>query len=112
MGCPLRGHLFKFMNELKIGEIVFYTLSTDDADQISRRRTTSNEVAELIKANAWPLGAQAHVGTCVAPGDVVPMIVVAIGYNNINGQAFLDGADTLWVQGATEGNDRHQWSRI
>jgi hypothetical protein len=101
--------------DVTIGRIVHYTLTDQDAVEINRRRTTGMKIAERIKLNtetssAWPLGAQAHIGNEAKAGAVVPMIVVAVwSPTTINGQAFLDGNDTLWVTSATYGEMQHQW---
>ena len=115
--------------EVTLGRIVFYKLSSDDATQINRRRTTGDSIAERIKNNnlptiepvlggepqeirqKWPLGAQAHIGNSVAAGDVFPMLVTHVwspGY--VNGQVFLDGNDCLWATSVIEGTGERQWS--
>jgi hypothetical protein len=101
--------------EPTIGRIVLYKLTSQDAIEINRRRTTGSLIAERIKKNtpdtsAWPLGAQAHIGNEVKEDDVFPMIVTRVwSASCVNGQAFLDGNDCLWVTSATEGSDGHQW---
>ena len=117
--------------EVTLGRIVLYKLSSDDAAQINRRRTTGSSIAERIKNNnlpeamgepeserdsfqfrqKWPLGAQAHIGNSVSEGDVFPMMVTKVwqpGY--VNGQVFLDGNDCFWATSVIEGNDERQWS--
>jgi hypothetical protein len=111
---------------------VHYTLSADDAAQIQRRRTTGKSIAERLlwgsagrhaeaipahsedgSLRAWPVGAQAHIGNSVAEGQVVPMLIVAVWPNDIhgvNGQAFLDGNDVLWVTSVKEGTGPRTWS--
>ncbi len=79
------------------GRIVLYTLSTDDSIKINRRRTSGSEIAGNIAAGKWPIGAQAHIGTDVHPGQILPMIVVKTEDDRASGQVFLDGTDTLWV---------------
>lgn len=113
------------------GRTVLYTLSEDDAQQINRRRTTGKSIAarllwsvvgrhaEAIPANsddgsvrAWPAGAQAHIGNAASAGDVVPLVVVKVwpDGHGVNGQAFLDGNDALWVTSAKEGTEPGTWA--
>lgn len=81
-----------------IGRIVHYVLSEEDAVQINRRRTIPSEVAHRIAQNEWPLGAQAHIGNTVNPGDVFPAIIVRYwGGCLLNLHVFLDGNDTFWA---------------
>lgn len=78
-----------------IGRIVHYVLSEEDAQAINRRR-----VPGVGHASDWPKGAQAHVGNSAGKGEIVPAIVVWPHNNEpqtFNGQAFLDGNDTLWL---------------
>ena len=83
------------------GRIVHYMLSASDAEQINRRRTTGPDIAERIKTERWPLGAQAHIGNAVAAGDVYPAMIVRVfaasdvGTSNL--QVFLDGCDAFWA---------------
>ena len=101
--------------DVTIGRIVHYTLTDQDAVEINRRRTTGSKIAERIKLNtetssAWPLGAQAHIGNEAHAGNVFPMLVVSVLTPTcVNGQAFLDGNDCLWVTSATYGTMQHQW---
>ena len=104
-----------------IGRIVHYTLGPEDAAAINRRRTTGKSIAERIKSTlvnpqggpdvtAWPVGAQAHIGNDAHEGDVVPLIIVKVwSATTVNGQAFLDSNDVLWVTSATEGIGPHTW---
>ena len=101
-----------------IGRIVLYTLTEDDAVQINRRRTTGPAIAERIKNNSienislqrWPIGAQAHIGNSVTPGEVYPMVITRVWSDTtVNGQVLLDGNDTLWATSATEGAGPHEW---
>jgi len=96
--------------DVKVGHIVLYILTEQDAIQINRRRTTSESIAERIKFQAgtdrlrWPVGAQAHIGNEVHAGDVFPMMITRVWTSGmVNGQLFLDGNDTLWVERACRG---------
>lgn len=99
-----------------IGRIVLYTLSADDVKQINRRRTNGGDIADRIKRNSenathWPIGAQAHIGNAVEEGEVFPMMVTRVwSETSVNGQAFLDGNDCLWVTSASEGTGPHTWA--
>ena len=82
-----------------VGRIVHYTLSSSDAEQINRRRTTGAAILERIHTGAWPLGAQAHIGNEASEGQVYPAMIVRVwgdsGCSNL--QVFLDGNDTFWA---------------
>lgn len=99
------------------GRIVLYRLDQKNVDEITRRRTTGGAIADRIKDQRWPVGAQAHIGNPVAVGDIVPLVVVRVwpdeygpGVPGINGQALLDGCDVLWVTSVGEGDGDGQWS--
>lgn len=90
-----------------IGQIVLYQLTEQDVNQINRRRTTGKSIAERIALQLWPIGAQAHIGDEVEPGQTFPMVIVRIHYMglselSVNGQVLLDGNDVLWVQDKRE----------
>lgn len=106
-----------------IGRIVHYRLSAADADAINRRRTSGSSIAERLKSETWPVGAQAHIGSFVNKGDVVPLTITKVWpdeyaggaylahhepgtkYDStygVNGQATLDGTDSLWVCSAPQ----------
>ena len=89
-----------------VGRIVYYKLSTQDAEEINKRRS---DYAQNDKS-VWPMGAQAHVGNHVEAGEIVPMIVVAVWENElVNGHVFLDGSDTLWVTSRPKGEEPGNW---
>ena len=86
-----------------LGRIIHYTLTQQDVDQIMRRRTSASEIASRMAATppGWPAGAQAHIGNTVRPGQIVPVIIVAVWSEVcINGRAMLDGTDEYWVSSA------------
>ena len=107
-----------------IGRLVHYRLSADDALQINRRRTTGAEIAVRISQEmmtsappprpVWPLGAQAHIGNEAHEGDTVPMLIVKTwgdsATSSVNGQAFLDGNDVLWVTSVAVGDGPRTFS--
>jgi hypothetical protein len=83
---------------LAVGKIVRYVLTEQDAAQVNRRRVV--DLPKRIIYSLWPQGAQAHVGNAVKAGAIVPAIVVydhQVPDGRFNGQAFLDGNDTLWL---------------
>jgi hypothetical protein len=117
-----------------VGEIVQYRLTLDDATSANTHRVNS---ADHYKEHAEASnGVQVHIGNQHSAGDVVPMIVVKIwpeeypeggpvcmdyvpntnphwdvplSTAGINGQAFLDGNDTLWITSAPEGDFNGGW---
>jgi hypothetical protein len=116
------------MTEITIGRTVLYTLTTIDAEQINRRRTTGYSISDRIKNNGselnqmtnlpdtWPLGAQAHIGNNAYAEESYPMVVVrvwpnefGVGIPGVNGQVLLDGNDTFWVTSAKEGTEPGAW---
>ncbi len=88
------------MDGLKPGRIVYYVLSETDVAEITRRRTTSQSIADRIGEGRWPVGAQAHIGNEVKAGDVRPAMVLQVwsqesGQSNL--KCMLDGADEYWA---------------
>lgn len=91
-----------------IGRIVHYHLSGGDLDRINRKRALSSAAFSdgLVER-----------GNPTLPGQVVPLVVTAVwpdeygpGTFGVNGQALLDGSDSLWVTSAAEGSKPGQWS--
>ncbi len=81
----------------KVGDMVVYTITEEDAKEINRRRTNPVTIAERIDLKQWPLGAQAHIGNEAAVGDQYPMVITRKWSDAcVNGQVFLDGTDTMW----------------
>jgi hypothetical protein len=84
-----------------VGRIVHYVLSEQDAAEINRRRTNGPSIADRIKLDTWPIGAQAHIGNEAKVGQVRPMIIVQVWGETegscVNGQVFLDGNDVFWA---------------
>jgi hypothetical protein len=96
-----------------VGRIVQYRLSADDAEQANRRRVKHDARQLQPGGDEWPRSAQAHVGNEAHEGDVVPMLVVKVwdpSGGSVNGQAFLDGNDVLWVTSRTEGTAPGTWT--
>ncbi len=101
------------------GRTVLYTLTENDATAINRRHTDGKSIAERMKADPaqWPAGAQAHIGNPVAPGDIVPLVVVRVWPHEygpdvpgVYGHAILDGNDALWICSAKEGTEPGTWA--
>ena len=99
-----------------MGDMVIYRLTAADADAINRRRTDGISIARRIARNdptgmssAWPIGAQAHIGTPVVEGEEFPMMVVKPYTRGIRGQVFLDGTDVLWVVDISMGSEPGMW---
>lgn len=86
------------------GRIVHYTLNEYDAERIERVRSLTTGGGE-----------KPFIGNTARAGDVVPMMVVrpwtdsAGNVTCVNGQAFLDGNDTLWVTSVAEGTGTGTW---
>jgi len=79
---------------ITIGRIVHYSLSEADVSQIARQRSK------------LPI-----IGNTVRRGDILPLIVTTTFSNNIiNGQAILDGLDTLWVTSVKQGYNPGEWN--
>lgn len=98
--------------EPTIGRTVQYRLTAQDATAINRRRTTGAEIRARMTMDPpqWPAGAQAHIGNPATAGDVVPLIIVSVRADVVNGQALLDGNDVLWITSAEEGSEPGMWS--
>jgi hypothetical protein len=95
---------------MQIGKILIYKLTSEDAAVINRRRTTSVDIRERIGHGQWPAGAQAHIGSPVVSGQEYPMIVTSTSTGIlVDGQVFLSGSDTYWVENRNRGSHNGQW---
>ena len=99
------------MEKVSVGRIVHYMLTEQDAQAVNRRR-----VAAAEHQTDWVMGGQAHMGNGVRAGELVPMIVAVVwsnehgpSFDGVNGQALLDGNDSLWVTSAKEGTEPGTW---
>lgn len=92
-----------------IGRIVLYTLTDDDAARINKRREDFK--VHIERESYLDTGYVAHWGNMATPGEVFPMLVVRVdgGSAVVNGQVFLDGADTLWKVAVPNGPDMGEW---
>lgn len=102
-----------------IGRIVHYRLTRSEADSTNKRRLDwqTNGMHSGMGMMAPSLGYQDHVGNPVAEGEVVAMIITQVwpneygpDHDGVNGQAFLDGNDSLWVTSVPEGEGPGTWS--
>ena len=94
-----------------VGLMVLYRLTEDEALMTNKRREDARQNRDKMREDRP--GFQAHVGYVVAEGDRLPMIVTQVSPGqDVNGQAFLDGNDSLWVQDVFEGEDPGQWEAI
>lgn len=80
--------------QISLGRIVHYALSNSDVQRASVARASRNE---------------SHIGAAHAVGDLVPLIITHVFEAGVNGQAFLDGNDTLWIVDAPEGAEMGTW---
>ncbi len=99
--------------EPTVGRIVQYRLTEKDAALINNWRTDWQRNGLCLDK---PLGVQAHRGNYMQAGQIVPLLIVAVwpeeygpGKPGVNGQAFMDGSDTLWVTSVAEGTENGQW---
>jgi len=87
--------------KITTGRTVLYVLNEADAEAINRRRTSSGSIAERIKEDKWPIGAQAHIGNGAQTGDICPAVAVRIFSHTdnppVNLQVLLDGNDIYWA---------------
>ena len=97
-----------------IGRTVLYRLTEDQALATNKRREDARQ--NLDKMREERPGFQAHIGNPVSEGEQVPMLITAVWPNEfgphnhgINGQATLDGNDSLWVTSVEEGEAPGQW---
>jgi hypothetical protein len=103
--------------QVSIGRILQYKLTEEDVQRIARRRTDSGSIANRIKEEKWPLGAQAHIGNPHHAGQVLPLVVCVVwpneygpNYHGVNGQVLLDGNDSYWVTSIKEGSENGTWA--
>ena len=87
--------------KLRQGDTVFYRITEADAKEINFWRVN-------------PGGIQGNVqiarGNPLVAGERVPVMVVKVSGGLVNGQAALDGNDTVWVKNARAGDGEGEWS--
>jgi len=91
-----------------IGRIVHYRITKEEANKMNARREEGLLNAEKMRRTRP--GFQAHIGNFIEAGDIVPMIIVRVWTDSVNGHALLDGNDSLWVLTVKEGVDPGEWS--
>jgi hypothetical protein len=86
-----------------IGRVVTYTLTTDDANAINRRRA-GRAIRERVRVET--------LGNRVEAGQAYPAVVVraAPACKACNLQVHLDGRDTHWATSRTEGTEPGTWA--
>lgn len=88
-----------------IGQTVFYTLSSVDAEHINRRRT------DFTTSASAGTGFVGHIGNLASAGQQYPATVVrTFGGTAANLQVHLDGTDVLWATSRSEGDGDGLWS--
>lgn len=96
-----------------LGRIVHYTLNSDDAQKINRRRKDAHFAMDMHRTSAN--GVMVHVGNDVKEGDVYPLIITKVWGTDetsaFNGQLMLDGNDLYWVTSTSigEGQRKCAW---
>lgn len=89
---------------MRLGFAVYYALTADDVAAINANRAT-------YATSDAPSGIQVHRGNPVSEGQYFPLLVTAVDEEKrtLNGQVFLDGNDTHWVQNVSEGGEPGQF---
>lgn len=89
-----------------LGDIVWYTLTDQDADAINRRRAQATN--HFREHHDRADGIQLHTGNAVQAGDIYPLAITRVWGTTpasaVNGQVLLDGSDTLWVSSVQHGD--------
>lgn len=84
---------------MKIGDIVLFTMTEQQATDINRRRTSTTSIKSRLQEGTWPPGAQAHIGSYVKPDNEFPAIVVRVhgtAPGQVSLKVMLDGSDDYW----------------
>jgi hypothetical protein len=96
-----------------IGRVIHYRPTEEQAAAVNRRR---EHFASAQSREAWPPGAQAHVGNRVRAGQPYPAIVTAVWPEEfgkdtvgVNAQVLLDGSDSFWITSVREGTEAGTW---
>jgi len=105
------------MTHAFVGLMVLYRLTAEHALATNKRREDARQNVEKMRQERP--GFQAHVGNYVSEGDSVAMVVTQVHPNTvgpdrvfIDGHAFLDGNDALWVISVEEGDQPGEWQAI
>lgn len=121
--------------EPQIGQFVHYRLTRSDASTANWQRVRAHEHLDDHRKS----GVQWHKGNQHYRGDVVPLLIVRVwpyefdpdsdvcrdympdqefewsrplSHYGVNGQAFLDGNDTIWVTSVPQGTFNGAWNWI
>lgn len=98
------------VDDVRVGDIVLYSLTTYDAACINKRRADASRNAAAIERGE--LGCIVHVGNPVSSGEEYPMVVTRVWTPRcVNGKVLLDGSDSYWVASAEEGALRRRWRK-
>ncbi len=93
---------------VQLGDTVLYQLSDEDVESINRRYGHASHNQDLMRISKT--GYQAHFGNRVVKGRVIVLIVTRVWTSTcVNGQAILDGNDSLWVTNVCKGEGPGQW---
>jgi hypothetical protein len=103
-----------------IGRIVWYTLTSQDAEEINRRRRDAEGFRRSAMngppSEAGGPGRSGHVehhGNDAGAGDEYPAMVVRVfdpAATAVNLQVHLDGNDTFWATSRMEGDGPGTWA--
>ena len=94
----------------RVGELVLYTVTEGDANDINRRRQDARTSGSAEERTGFVM----HFGNSVREGDVYPAVIVrtfAEGSVTCNLQVLLDGSDTYWATSRQEGDGPSRWTR-
>ena len=90
-----------------IGRSVHYRVTAEEALATNKRREDARQNRDKMREERP--GFQAHIGNMISEGEAVPMTITQVWPTNVNGQAILDGNDSLWVTSVEEGDQPGQW---
>ncbi len=104
------------MTHVFVGLIVLYRITEEQAKATNMRREDARQNRDKMRTERP--GFQAHVGNIVDEGDSFSMVITHAHLDAraqqrwVNGQAFLDGNDSLWVTEVEEGDAPGQFEPI
>lgn len=81
---------------------VVYRLSGNDSQRIEARRVLARRRTKFT--DGWPKANDTYAGQ-----QYPLLVVVAHQDGSVNGRAFLDGEDDLWVTSVKQGDAEGQW---
>ncbi len=93
---------------IQLGDTVIYHLTEVDAKNINRRYAHAAHNRDMMRIRKD--GYVAHFGNPASTGQPVPLIVAKVwSATCVNGQAVLDGNDSLWVTSTCKGEGPGYW---